>query len=320
MDTYTNFSNGISSMGVPVIPGFNTQVTGNVYYVGGTAGSNWFAGVDAPECGSKTTPFKTIDYAVGRCSGGNGDVIFVLPSHTETITSTSTTLDVADVSIVGLGRGTKRPTLTFSTAAATINVTGANCSMSNIICVANYADVTTAFTVAAKDFQLYEMRFTEAGTDLNWFTCIATGTTDNSSDGLTVINCKEFSKDAAAKAFISILQAIDRVTFLNNLVVQAGATGDIGHFLIMAAKVVTNADIGYNRLVLPAATSIAVGQFMTGSSTTSTGIVYNNYSMSLDTSSALFCTATLTFALFENYVTGVAATQGALFPVADNPA
>jgi hypothetical protein len=59
---------------------------------------------------------------------------------------------------------------------------------------------------------------------------------------------------------------------------------------------------------------------MTGSSATSTGVCARNYASSLDTTGALFCTATLTFSLFENYYTGAVANSGLLWPAADNPA
>jgi hypothetical protein len=59
--------------------------------------------------------------------------------------------------------------------------------------------------------------------------------------------------------------------------------------------------------------------FMTGSATTMTGVVYNNYVASIDTTSAIFCTATMTFGMFENYQTGVLANSGLLWPAADTP-
>jgi len=321
MKEYTDFK-ALSVNDVPVIPGYNEQITGNVYYVGSTAGSNWFAGVDAPECGSKVTPFKTIDYAIGKCSSGNGDVIFVLPGHTEAVAAAGgIACDVADVSIIGLGRGAKRPTVTLATATtASVTVSAANVTVKNIIFVANLDNVATCFTVTGKDALIEDCEFRDTSAALHFLSCILTGTTDNGADGLSVINCKRNGLAVAATAFISMLCNVDRMTIIGNRVVDAAATSDVGHFLIMAAKVATNAEIAYNKLILPAGAAIAVGQFMTGSATTMTGVVHNNYSASIDTTSALFCTATMTFGMFENYVTGVLATQGLLFPVADNPA
>ena len=80
-------------------------------------------------------PVATIDYAVGLCTASQGDVIFVMPGHAETISSaTSLVADVAGVSIIGLGRGSLMPTLTFTTAAtALLSVTAANVPVNRTI-------------------------------------------------------------------------------------------------------------------------------------------------------------------------------------------
>jgi hypothetical protein len=56
--------------------------------------------------GTFNAPFGTIDYAIGQCTAGRGDVIFVKPGHAETISAAgSIACDVAGVAIVGLGSG-----------------------------------------------------------------------------------------------------------------------------------------------------------------------------------------------------------------------
>ena len=146
-----------------------------------------------------------------------------------------------------------------------------------------------------------------------------TSATDNAADGLTVAGCREFSIDAATTAFVSILGNCDRLCIMDNFVVQ-GATGNVGHFLIMSSKVCLGARILRNMISVTGAANATVGVFMTGSSTTSSGVCAFNLCRSLDTTGALFCTATLTFALFENYYTGDVAASGLLWPAADNPA
>jgi hypothetical protein len=306
MITYTNKLDAL----VP-----NVIVPGSKFYVNSTTGNN-------NNSGSKNSPKASIRGALDACTANAGDYIYVLPGYTQTVASAGAlTFDVAGVTLVGLGVGTKRPTITLNGATtASITITAANFTVQNFIFVGALDNVATCFTLSAAGITIDNCEFRDTSDSSHFFSCILTDAVANSCDGLTVKNCKRFGLAAAATAFISILENQSRVSFLDNVVIDAGATGDVGHFLIMGAFVVLFAEIARNKLVLPAATSIAVGQFMTGSSSTSTGVVYNNYSMSLDSSTALFCTATLTFALFENYVTGVAATQGALWPVADNPA
>lgn len=263
----------------------------------------------------------TVDAAIGMCTANAGDTIYVLPGHTETVTSTSIALDVAGVQVIGLGTGLNRPTFTFSTAAATITVSAANCGWKNMHHIANFADVAAAFTLgAAKDFCLEGNTFDETGADLNWFNIVVTGATANAADGLTVIGNKAYMADAAAKSFISVLGTMKRLTANYNVVLN-GRTTDTAAFLTMADKAVTQAEIKWNSLVdIGGSTANATGQFLTGSSTACSGIVAYNTVNSLNTTSALFATAGTKFAYQENYVSGAADKQGTLHPAADNPA
>lgn len=291
------------------------QSTGTYFFVSSDTGSNGNHGL-TPE-----QPFSTIVYAITQCTADKGDVIYVMPGHTESVIAAGgIDFSVAGVTIIGLGNGSLRPTVTLGTAtAASITVTAANVTIDNFIFVAALDNVATCFTVSGTDCTIKNCEFRDTSDALHFLSCILTDAVDNSADGLTVTGCKRMGLAVGSLAFISILQAIDRVNFLHNDVTDAAATGDVGHFLIMAAKVVTNAYIKWNTLNLPAGASISVGAFMTGSSVTSTGIVANNYVATIDTTAALFCTATLTFGLFENYQTGVLANSGLVWPAADTP-
>lgn len=308
-----------------VVPGLNEGYTvplknlegagvlsfGNIFYVSSVNGSDSDSGT-SPE-----TAKATVDAAIGLCTANNDDVIILLPGHAETVTATSIALDVAGVRIIGLGKGLKRPTFTFSAAAATITVSAANCSWENCVYIANFADVAAAFTLgAAKDFRLENSDFLETGTDLNWFNIVVTGSTNNAADGLTVIGNYVLMLDAAGKAFISILGNLDRLLVTDNHV-NTESTADAAQFITMSSKVCFGARILRNTLIALGATGTTVGIFITGSSTTSTGVVAYNLVTSLDTTTELFDTATLDFAHFENYYTGTIATSGKLWPVVD---
>jgi hypothetical protein len=275
-----------------------------------------------PDADGTVRYFATVDAAISACTANAGDTIIVLPGHTETVTSTSIAHDVAGVSIIGLGTGSMRPTFTFSTAAATITVTAPNGSWKNCCFIANFADVAAAFTLGATstDFRVEACDFTETTTDLNWFNIVVTGSTDNASDGLTVVNNFAHLQDAAAKAFISILGNLNRLVANDNIVITA-ATSDAAQFMTCSSKVLLAARVFRNTLQITGANSGAtVGLFQTGSSTTSTGIFALNFVNSIDTTTALFNTAGQGFALQENYVSGAVDKQGTLYPIADNPA
>jgi hypothetical protein len=115
---------------------------------------------------------------------------------------------------------------------------------------------------------------------------------------------------------ISVLGALDRLTANDNFVDKA-ATNDAGHFMTQAALVCRGARVLRNILNVVGATNAAVGLFATGSSTTNTGVFAYNLVTTLDTSAAIFITLTLNYAVHENYISGVVAASGVLWPTAD---
>jgi len=301
--------------GYNVLGGVDTELhTGNVFYVSSGKGSD-------SNNGQKETPFATIDKALAACTASNDDVIYVMAGHAESVAAAGgIAFDVAGVTVKGLGFGSLRPTITLGTlTTASVTVTAANVTIENFIFKANLDNIATCFTISAAECSIKKCEFRDVADNKHFLSCILTDAVDNSCDGLSIIGCKRWGLAVAATAFISVLGDLGRPNFIGNHVVDAAATGDVGHFLIMAAKVLTNAEIAYNKLILPAGAAISVGIFMTGSATTMTGTVHNNYVASVDTTAALFCTATMTFGLFENYQTGVLANSGLIWPAADTP-
>lgn len=156
-----NFKNGIASFGIPVLAVPDVSRTGDVYWVdyNGTNSS------DNTSSGSYEIPFKTLDYAVGRCTANNGDIINIKEGHTETITaSTLCAIDVAGLTVVGMGSGADRPTFTVSTdATATITISGTSTKLKNILVIGALDGLNTAVTVSGNDCDLdFEYRDTSS--------------------------------------------------------------------------------------------------------------------------------------------------------------
>jgi len=141
-----------------LLEGTDRQSNGNTFFVDSTNGSNTAGG----EWGNSwDTPYATVNYAISKCTTGAGDVILIAAAHTETITATSTAsgsstgqfcIDKGDVSIIGMGRGTKRPKFTMTTAAAAgIKVVGTspNVLLSNLVFKTYYSGGTTAVIAAS---------------------------------------------------------------------------------------------------------------------------------------------------------------------------
>lgn len=136
------FAGGITIRGVPLL----TAHPGNVFWVDSGAGSDGNAG-------TFVRPFSTIDYAVGRCTANNGDIIMVKPGHTETVIAAGgLDLDVAGIALVGLGSGSDRPTINFTTAVgADMDVDAANITIYNILFTGGVDALTGPIDINAAD-------------------------------------------------------------------------------------------------------------------------------------------------------------------------
>lgn len=308
-----------SGYGRLVAERLSRDVAGKVFIVGKAAVAyrDMYAEIFDNDTQGVARVFSTVDAAIGACTANAGDTIYVLPGHTETVTATSIALDVAGVNIICLGSGSNRPTFTFGAAAATITVTGANSTWKGGLLVANFADVAAAFTVgAAVNFRVDGVEFRDTSSILNFLSALVTGATNNEADGLTFVNNYVYGLAATANAVVSILANENYITIADNFADKA-ATNDAGQFITLSSKVILGARIARNRLILVGATGATVGIFLTGSATTCTGIVENNYVASLDTTTELIATAGTKLKYFENYYTGTADVSGKLWPVVD---
>lgn len=132
ISNYPNgFQNGITLRGIPI----QVMHPGQVYFVNNsTAIPQGGLGGSDGNSGTYQKPFSTIDYAIGRCTAGRGDIIFVMPGHIENIDAASgIALDVAGVAVIGLGTGSLRPKLNTTVTTATFAMNAANCAIKNIL-------------------------------------------------------------------------------------------------------------------------------------------------------------------------------------------
>lgn len=110
----------------------------------------------------------TLDAAVGKCTANAGDVILLLPgAHSW---SASVALDVAGVSILGLPylpvgtgnaprAGIPQTTITTSASDEVINVTAADCSITNLKVISVTQKAGIDFSAAADRLKVYDCVF-----------------------------------------------------------------------------------------------------------------------------------------------------------------
>lgn len=163
LDTKTNMYNINSGYGAHMMSAFhNVQPgLGKVFFVGDSSTVDLYRvqqlfGLD-PD--GKLRYFSTIDAAIGACTADRGDVILVAPGHTETVTAAAgIAVDVAGVSIIGLGRGSLRPTVNFTTATtASFKVSAANVLVKNILFTGGIDALVNPVHIDAADCALVDV-------------------------------------------------------------------------------------------------------------------------------------------------------------------
>ena len=98
--------------------------------------------------GTYLKPFASVDYAIGRCKANRGDVIYVMPGHSETITAAQgVDFDVAGVTCVGLGHGSKQARFDMTNAAGDVTVDADNVSIINMNFHANVTSITIGLSI-----------------------------------------------------------------------------------------------------------------------------------------------------------------------------
>ena len=286
---------------------------GNVFYVdSGLSGA-----ADTNTGLTWATALATIDGAIGKCTANNGDVIFVAPGHTETVSAAAgIVFDVAGVTVIGLGAGTLRPKISYTTAAtADVDVTAANVTIKNIVFEAGYADVAVAIDLDATDFTLEGCEFKDSAADKNFVVYIDCDDTDNACDRLTVRDCVAISPDTANDHFIAAVGDIDRLT-VENCFISLGVNDGEAVIEASTGKDFTNCLIRHNAIYrLNTANVIA----MESDTTANSGMIYDNYVGTADSDAATPFDVTGA-RLFQNYQVGVVDASGLLLPAVDDNA
>lgn len=193
------------------------------------------SGIGASSNSGKTAskPLATVAQAFAKCTANKGDIVLCLPGHAETISAAAGwALNVAGVSIIGLGQGSLMPTVTFDTAAtADINITAANISISNFRFISNIASLGAPLDVSAAGFKLQYCNFycTSATTGFD-----ITVITDANANDMVVEGCNFYYNTSLADTAVTDtatevirLVGADRAIIRNNFFASASTTAII---------------------------------------------------------------------------------------------
>lgn len=295
--------------------GLRPQVMGDQYFVSATIGNS-------NGDGSSQRPISSIANALLVSGLAAGDIIYLMPGHTETISSsTALSLSVAGVRIVGLGSGRLRPTITLDTAtSATINVTAANISIENCIFVANFADIVSCFTLAnAPGFSLIDCETRDTSAILNFLNVIDTSATTGQADDLSLIRHKHLGLSATTATHIIKMDGTNKRLRVKDCYFAHANVDDGGLFMpIATGKVVTDMEVDGCIFNLVGVSSATAGVLITTDGSTNSGYVARSYVKHLDATSEIMCTASSGFIFMDLKASAVADKQGYLVPGADS--
>lgn len=115
--------------GLPVLMDM-TVFPGNIFFVDSGETTD---GADTAGYGTHPDkPFLTIDFSIAQCTASQADVIFALPGHNDSLAAAATIdLDVAGISVIGVGRGADRPRIDYDAADASIDIGASSCMIKN---------------------------------------------------------------------------------------------------------------------------------------------------------------------------------------------
>ncbi|MCK5017176.1 MAG: hypothetical protein KAS32_08895, partial [Candidatus Peribacteraceae bacterium] len=177
---------------------------------------------------SFTKPLATLNFAVSLCTANAGDVILVAPNHTETIQDTGTAsgtvtdelvIDVAGITIIGIGKNSARPTFTFdgATDAACVITAAPDVTIRNMIFVGGIEDLANLMTVdgTSDGLTLENCEFRDGGTailETIHQVNLATG-----ADRVTINNCRffTFAGGSSTLSNIEVATGVDMLTVTN---------------------------------------------------------------------------------------------------------
>ena len=291
----TNYPNGhkygATIRNVPITSGHS----GDVFWVDSGVGGD----------GNKGTwdnPWATLDYAVGRCTANNGDIIYVKAGHAETLTADSAVdIDVAGVTVIGLGTGADRPTFTFTTAVtADFKLAANNVTIQNLLFVAGIDALTGPIEVSADDCAIIDCEYRDDDTN-NYETTdvIVTASTPLRMmiDGFKYIH--DGGSGGTQNQSVIQLNGADKAIIRNCWIVADSATG------VIEDATTSDQILIENCIIESTEASPTVAILLTA---TTTGTISNTYLRVA--SGTTYLTATNDMQIFESFGTGTDATTG----------
>ena len=220
---------------------FSRKQSGGVFTISDFVdhpGDIWFVdsgtGTDAAGYGQDPdSPTATLDYAVGLATANQGDVIYCMPGHAESLAADSDVdIDKAGLTVIGLGTGAARPTFTATVTTGDFKLAAASTKIENLLFLGGVDVCTGILEISGADCQVINCEFRDSvgqATD--------TLITVDGSDRLLIDGCK-FNLAAAAGANSAIaLDGSDDAEIRNCYIYGNFAVGAIDLRTTVSARI-----------------------------------------------------------------------------------
>lgn len=302
------FANGLTVRGVPI----DVPHPGEVFWVNNSSvlAKNGVGGSNGND-GTYRKPFSTLDYAIGRCTAGRGDVIYLMPGHAENVAAANDIdFDVADVTVIGLGSGSKIPKFTATADAdLAVVIDAANIVLVNLRFTAAFADVggTGWVDLNTGGFEMHNCIIDESTTGENWVNFIAGAAVNDCK----FINNRFFCNDAVNGQFLASTGAMDAWEVIGNTFIFAVAQSTPLAF-ITGAKM-TNWIVKYNDFHTQEDTEVALGVDSTAADCSGV-YAYNTHHALITLGEGILMHDVTGMSVNANWVSYAVDEQGALLP------
>lgn len=200
----------------------------------------WF--VDSAAAGAGDTlghgqnpdiPFATLGYAFSSDLVAAGDVVYVMPGHSQTLAA-AITMDIAGVRVVGLGDGNKRPTFVGG-AIDYITITADDVSAEGLVFTTPSAGGGVNINIAAARARVANCRFNQGANSVSAITVTAAGELPTLEDN------EVFVAADGPQEWVLFEGVIDRPIVRRNVVVGSdGANAYDNGVLNFGALAITN--------------------------------------------------------------------------------
>ena len=303
----SNFPNGFAQ-GV-IIRGVPLTVTnpGESFWVNSTSVEPEGGYDGGAPVGSYLNPFGTITKAMAACVANRGDIVYVMPGYTESVSASDLAIStVAGVAIIGMGSGGLKPTFTSTATGSLVTCAVNNVSIYNLRFVANVASVVSGLSITGEDFSMdsCELMSNVAASDFDIGLI-----TSAAAMGLSVTNCTFNSESSVAGLAVTEVPAVGLRTLGDRSFIAGNSF--LGNFSTSAIHNVTTAVLGSTIIdndIYNISTTAAGGLISLAAGCS--GLIMRNMGTCLETTAIAGLIVNPACAMSENYAVNVLTETG----------